>query len=90
MPSTEPDAQSVRVLACHKLNVAPRPPSLKFALGVVSLRTVEQVPVLRLLGESRYDDEAVFEQARRAFREQPPTEVESATEWLSASSSTAR
>jgi hypothetical protein len=32
------------VLACHKLNVARKPPSLKFASTVVAIPAVERLP----------------------------------------------
>jgi hypothetical protein len=76
------DLDGARVLACSKLNVAARPPSLKFTLDVVSLATVEQVPLLRLHGESGYDDLAVFEYARNPTPLTPASETDAACEWI--------
>ena len=62
--------------------MAAKPPPLKFAIDVESLPTVEQVPVLRLLGECEHDDVALFEHAKKQFRADPPTEVDAAVEWI--------
>jgi hypothetical protein len=75
-------AADVRIFAMHKLNVAATPPSLRFTMDVVSLPTVEHVPVLRVAGECEHSDEAVFEQAKSVFRAEPETELEAAMQYL--------
>jgi hypothetical protein len=75
------EVDGARILACTKLNVAARPASLRFTLEVVSLPAVEQVPVLRLDGESAYNDLAVFEQACQPPVVDATSELEAACEW---------
>lgn len=80
-PDVEPE--EARVLACHKLNVARRPPALKFASTAVAIPAVESVHRLELVGETSCTAEAVFQQLRRpAEDESSETEIETATTWL--------
>jgi hypothetical protein len=76
------DDVSVSDIATHKLNVAAKPPSLCFAMDIPSLPTVEQVPLLRLIGECEHSDEEVFEQAKTAYKAEPDTELETAMHYL--------
>jgi hypothetical protein len=77
------DNDEARVLACVKLNVARRPPSLRFASTVVSIPAVESVHRLQLVSETSASAEAVFERVRRpAGDETSETEIETATDWL--------
>ena len=87
-PEPDPvrDGDEVRVLACHKLNVARRPPALRFASTVVAIPAVESVHRLELVGETSSTAEAVFEQLRRpGADESSEAEIESANTWLLAS-----
>jgi hypothetical protein len=82
-PDPDVDSDQARVLACHKLNVARKPPSLRFASTVVSIPAVESVHRLELVGETNASAEAVFERVRRpAGDESAETEIETASDWL--------
>src|SRR5207249_9433089 len=63
--TTDSDIEEPRVLACHKLNVARKPPALRFASTVVEIPAVESVHRLELIGEANASAEAVFERVRR-------------------------
>jgi len=81
----DPDAEieEPRVLACVKLNVAGKPPALKFHSTVVSIPAVESVHRLQLIGETSCTANAVFEQVRRAPEgESSESEIETAITWL--------
>jgi len=79
----DPEIEEPRVLACHKLNVARTPPSLRFASTVVAIPAVESVHRLELVGETSSTAEAVFEQLRRPTAdESSEREIESASDWL--------
>jgi AAA domain len=80
---SEAEVEEVRVLACQKLNVARKPPSLRFASTTVAIPAVESVHRLRLLGETNCSAEALFERVHRpAEHESSETEIETATTWL--------
>jgi hypothetical protein len=77
------EGEEPRVLACVKLNVAGKPPALKFASIVVSIPAVESVHRLQLIGETDCTANAVFEQVRRAPEgESSESEIETAITWL--------
>jgi AAA domain len=76
------ESEEARVLACVKLNVAGKPPALRFASTVVSIPAVESVHRLQLIGETNYSAEAVFEQVRRAPAGDSEREIETAISWL--------
>ena len=46
------DSDEARVLACQKLNVAHKPPALRFTSTVVEIPAVERVHRLELVGET--------------------------------------
>jgi KaiC/GvpD/RAD55 family RecA-like ATPase len=75
-------SEEARVLACVKLNVAGRPPALRFASTVASIPAVESVHRLQLIGETSCNAEAVFEQVRRAPAGDSEREIETAISWL--------
>ncbi len=79
---SEIDVAEPRVLACVKLNVAAKPPALKFASMVVSIPAVESVHRLQLVGETDCTANAVFEQVRRPPAGDSETEIETAISWL--------
>ena len=70
------------MLACQKLNVAGKPPALRFASTVVAIPAVERVHRLQLVGEIECSADAVFEQVRRAPAAESETEIETAITWL--------
>jgi RecA-family ATPase len=77
------DSDEARVLACQKLNVAHKPPALRFASTVVEIPAVERVHRLELVGETECSADLVFEQIRRAPEgESAETEIETAISWL--------
>jgi hypothetical protein len=77
------DSDDARVLACQKLNVAHKPPALRFASTVVAIPAVERVHRLELVGETEWSADAVFAQIRRAPEgESVETEIETAISWL--------
>ncbi len=76
------ESEEARVLACQKLNVAGKPPALRFASTVVSIPAVESVHRLQLLGETNCSADAVFEQVRRAPEGDSEMEIETAISWL--------
>jgi hypothetical protein len=77
------ESEEARVLACVKLNVAGKPPALKFASTVVSIPAVESVHRLQLVGETDCNAGAVFEQVRRPPAGDSETEIETAMiSWL--------
>jgi AAA domain len=75
-------SEEARVLACVKLNVAGKPPALKFHSTVTSIPAVESVHRLQLIGETDCSADAVFEQVRRPPAGDSETEVETAISWL--------
>jgi len=77
-----PESEDARVLACQKLNVAGKPPALRFASTVVAIPAVERVHRLQLVGEIECSADAVFEQVRRAPAAESETEIETAITWL--------
>jgi putative DNA primase/helicase len=77
------DGDEARVLACQKLNVAGKPPALRFHSTVGSIPAVESVHRLQLVGETASSAEAVFEQVRRPpAGESVEREIETAITWL--------
>lgn len=78
----EAESEEARVLACVKLNVAGKPPALRFVSTVVSIPAVESVHRLELVRESECSAEAVFEQIRRPPASEAETEIETAIGWL--------
>jgi hypothetical protein len=76
------ESEEARVLACVKLNVAGKPPALKFASTVASIPAVESVHRLELVGETTCSADAVFEQVRRAPAGDSEMEIETAISWL--------
>jgi AAA domain len=76
------EGEEVRVLACVKLNVARKPPALRFAATVASIPAVESVHRLELAGETTCGADAVFEQVRRAPAGDSEMEIEAAISWL--------
>jgi hypothetical protein len=76
------ESEEARVLACVKLNVAGKPPALRFASTVVSIPAVESVHRLQLVGETDCNAGAVFEQVRRPPAGDLETEIETAISWL--------
>lgn len=76
------ESEEARVLACVKLNVAGKPPALKFASTVASIPAVESVHRLELIGETSCSADAVFEQVRRAPAGDSEMEIETAISWL--------
>jgi hypothetical protein len=79
----EEEGEIVVVLAPHKLNVAEKPPALRFLATAVEIPAVESVHRLELVGETSTSAQAVFENLRRGPDDlEIHTEVETAVEWL--------
>ena len=75
--------EQVCVLANVKLNLAPKPPALRFVSTAVEIPAVESVHRLELVGETDVTDEAVFEQLRAGpVNPEQQTEVATAVEFV--------
>jgi hypothetical protein len=78
----EDEGEIVVVLAPHKLNVAEKPPALRFLATAVEIPAVESVHRLELVGETNASAQSVFENLRRPDDLEIHTEIETAVEWL--------
>jgi hypothetical protein len=81
-PEQESEDQAL-VLACAKLNLAAKPPALRFLSTSIDIPTVESVHRLELVGQTDCTAQAVFEQVRAVRDDEAVrTEVEVAIGWL--------
>jgi AAA domain len=81
-PEGESDEQAL-VLACQKLNLAAKPPALRFLSTTTDIPTVESVHRLELLEETDCTALAVFEQLRLVPQDEAvQTELDTAITWL--------
>jgi KaiC/GvpD/RAD55 family RecA-like ATPase len=77
------DEGTIVVLAAHKLNVAAKPPALRFRASAVEIAAVESVHRLDLIGETGTSAQDVFEQLRNGPEDlEIHTEIETASQWL--------
>lgn len=75
--------ERVCVLACVKMNIAARPPALRFLSRAVEIPAVESVHRLELVGETEVTAQSVFEQLRRGpVDAEQQTETDTAIDYL--------